>query len=179
MKLALAIGVGCAMAVAGLASALAASSHSAAVGCTPETGKRIVNGRHFRFTLLVGKAENMYMPRQVRANHLKHGEEMLRGSMTPVAMLTGGPIRHLEVQICVSRTRAVVTNANPKIVVDDTSKGRIVTLPLSVMQGIGEGAADLHYGNNLAMPAGHRFIVIVTWSGSRAIFHFVSPPTPG
>lgn len=179
MKFALAIGVGCAMAAAGFSLALAASSHSAAVGCKPETGKRIVNGRDFRFTLLVGNAENMYMPYQVRANHLKDGEEMLRGSMTPVAMLTGGPIRHLEVQICVRTTGAVVTNANPKIVVDDTTRGKAVTLPVSVMEGIGKGVADLHYGNNLAMPARHRFIVTVTWSGSRAIFHFVSPPAPG
>jgi hypothetical protein len=90
MKLAWAIGVGCAMAVARVALAIAAPSHSAALGCKPQTGKRIVTRRDFRFTLLVGNAENMYMPYQVRANHLKHGEEMLRGSMTPVAMLTGG-----------------------------------------------------------------------------------------
>ena len=179
MKLVLVIGVGCAMVAGGFALAPAASSHSAAVGCKPEPRKRIVNGRDFRFTLLVGNAENMYMPYQVRASHPKHGEVMLRGSMTPVAMLMGGPIRHLEVQICARTTRAVVTNANPKIVVNDTTKGKAVTLPISVMEGIGEGVADLHYGNNLAMPARHRFIVTVTWSGSRAIFHFVSPPAPG
>lgn len=174
MKLALAMGVGCAMAAAGVASALAAS-HSAAVGCKPETGKRIVNGRDFRFTLRIGNAENMYMPRQVRANHLKRGEVMLRGSMTPVEMLTGGPIRHLEVQICVRTTRAVVTNAHPRIAVTDTTKRKTVTLPFSVMEGIGKGVADLHYGNNLAMPARHRFIVTVTWRGERAFFHFASP----
>ena len=44
---------------------------------------------------------------------------MLRGTMASGAALKGGPIRHLEVQICTTASRAVVTNANPKIVVDD------------------------------------------------------------
>ena len=50
----------------------------------------------------------MYMPRQVRVNHLKRGEEMLPGTMTSVAAMSGGPIRHLEVQICAGTRQAVV-----------------------------------------------------------------------
>ena len=46
-----------------------------------------------------------------------------------------------------------------------------------MMEGIGEGVADLHYGNNVAMPARHRFVVIVTWKHERATFHLVLPPT--
>ena len=175
MRFIRAIGFACAIVAVGLALAPGASSHSAAVGCKPEAGMQIASTRDHRYTLLVGNVENMYMPRQVRANHLKHGEEMLRGNMTPVAMLTGGPIRHLEVQICVRTTQAVVTNAHPRIVVKDTTKDKSVMLPFSVMVGVGEGIADLHYGNNLAMPAGHRFIITVTWRGERAAFHYVSP----
>ena len=177
MKLVHAIGVCCATVAVGLASASASSSQSAAVGCKPETGKQIVDRRDYRFTLLVGHVENMYMPRQVRANHLHHGEEMLRGRMTPTPLLLApGPIRHLEVQICVRRTRAVVTNAKPKIVVDDTTSGKKVTLPFSAMEGIVEGAADFHYDNNLPMPARHRYIVTVLCKRERAIFHFGLPP---
>lgn len=167
--------VGCAIVGVCLASAAVGSAHSAATGCAPEAGTQIAIVGDYRFTLLVGNAENMYMLRQVRANHLKRGEVMLRGSMTPVEMLTGGPIRHLEVQICVRTTRVVVTNAKPRIVVTDTTKRKTVTLPFSVMEGIGRGVADLHYGNNLAMPAGHRFIVNITWRGERARFHYTSP----
>jgi hypothetical protein len=168
------IGFGCATVIAGMPSTAAASEYSVALGCKPENGKQIVQTRDYRFTLLVGHAENMYMRRQVRASHPKQGEEMLRGYMTPTAMLLApGPIRHVEVQICVRTTRAVVSNAWPKIVIDDTTNGKALTLPVSVMQGIGEGAADLHYGNNLPMPARHRYIVTVTWRGERAIFHFV------
>jgi hypothetical protein len=172
------LGLGCAIVIAGVASTAAAFEYSVAVGCKPETGKQIVDSRDYRFTLLVGHVENMYMPRQVRASHPKQGEEMLRGYMTPTAMLlAAGPIRHLEVQICVRTTRAVVTNAWPKIAVEDTTNGKTLTLPISVMEGIGEGVADLHYGNNLPMPASHRYIVTVTWRGERAIFHFV-PSSP-
>ena len=173
MKLAQALAVGCVVAAAVLSSA-PASSLSTAVGCRPEAGKRIVASHDHLYTLLVGKAENMFMPRQVRASHLKHGEEMLRGRMSQVELLVGGPIRHLEVQICSRTTRAVVTSANPRIVVDDATKGTVVTLPISVMEGIGEGVADLHYGNNLAMPAGHRFLISVTWRGERAVFRYVA-----
>jgi hypothetical protein len=147
------------------------------IGCRPEPGKRSALTRHYRFTLLIGEVENMYMPRQVRANHLKHGEMMMRGTMTMGAALAGGPIRHLEVQICSGARQAVVTHAHPRIVVDDTTKGKVVMLPVSVMEGIGEGVADLHYGNNVAMPAKHRFVVTVTWKHERGTFHLVLPPT--
>lgn len=160
----------------GVGCASARPTHRDTIGCAPEAGKRAALTRAYRFTLLIGKVENMYMPYQVRANHLKHGEVMLRGTMaTSTALLTGGTLRHLEVQICARPTRAVVTNANPKIVVDDTTRGRAVRLPVSVMEGIGEGVADLHYGNNVAMPAGHRFVVTVTWKGERASFKFALP----
>jgi hypothetical protein len=139
--------------------------------CSPKRRRLQARGRQADRSH--GNVENMYMHRQVRANHLKHGEEMLRGTMTSAAALTGGSIRHLEVQICKRATRGVVTNANPKIVVDDTAKRTILTLPVSVMEGIGEGAADLHYGNNVAMARTHRFIVTVTWSGQRVSVRFV------
>ena len=178
MKLVRRIAIGYILAAAVLASGACSSGHRAVViGCKEEPGKRIALTRHYRFTLLVGKMENMYMPRQVRANHLKHGEMMVRGTMSMGAAMTGGPIRHLEVQICTGERQAVVTTARPRIVVDDTTKHRALTLPVSVMEGIGEGIADLHYGNNVAMPARDRFIVTVTWKHERATFHLVLSPT--
>lgn len=178
MRLVRRIGITCILgAVVLIPAACASVNRAAVVGCKDEPGKRIALTRDYRFTLLIGQVENMYMPRQVRANHLKHGEMMLAGTMTMGAAMTGGPIRHLEVQICTGARQAVVTRAHPRIVVDDTTKHRVLTLPVSVMEGIGEGVADLHYGNNIAMPAKHRFVVTVTWKGERATFHLVLPPT--
>jgi len=151
------------------------SSARSPTGCGKASGKQLAVSRHYLFTLRVGPAENMYMPYQVQASHPKHGEKMLRGQMTTdVAILTGGPVRHLEVQICARRTRAVVTNASPKIVVNDLTKHRVVTLPVAVMEGIGEGVAGLHYGNNVAIPRRHRFVITVSWRGDRAAFRYVS-----
>jgi hypothetical protein len=112
----------------------------------------------------------MYMPYQVRKNHIKHGEVMLRGTMSGPSLLSGGPIRHLEVQICTRRTRGVVTNAKPTITVVDRTTGRKRKLPVAVMQDIAVGKADLHYGNNIAMRAKHRYLVKVTWQGERVAF---------
>ena len=150
MRLDRRIGISCILAAVLLASAACSSAHRATVvGCKDGPGKQIALTRHYRFTLLIGNVENMYMPRQVRANHLKHGEEMLAGTMTSGAAMSGGPVRHLEVQICVGTGRAVVATARPRIVVHDTTKHRVLSLPISVMEGIGKGRADLHYGNNV------------------------------
>jgi hypothetical protein len=70
----------------------------------------------------------------------------------------------------------VVVNANPTIVLtDNTAHGHPKKLPVAVMQGIGAGRADLHYGNNVAMPHHHRYRIAVTCNGQRATFHITSP----
>jgi hypothetical protein len=168
------LGFGCVLAAAILATPPVSSARSP-VGCGKAAGKKLAVSRHYVFTLRVGPAENMFMPYQVRASHPKHGEEMLRGQMTTdVSLLSGGPVRHVEVQICTRGTRAVVTNASPKIVVHDLTKGRVVSLPVAVMEGIGKGVADLHYGNNVAIPRRHRFVITVTWKNDRGTFAYVS-----
>jgi hypothetical protein len=168
------ISIGCVLSAAILATPSVSSARSPA-GCSRASGKQLAASRHFVFTLRIGPAENMFMPYQVRASHPRHGEVMLRGQMTTdVSMLTGGPVRHVEVQICARRTRTVVTNASPKIIVHDLIKHKIVSLPVAVMEGIGEGVADLHYGNNVAIPRRHRFTITVSWRADRATFHYVS-----
>lgn len=50
-----------------------------------------------------------------------------------------------------------------------------MNVPVTVMEGIGAGTADLHYGNNVAMPGGQRFTVTVTLKGQKAVFNVTSP----
>jgi hypothetical protein len=178
MKLARALAVNCVAVVAVVAVTSAASARPAARGCTPEHGKQVALSESYRYTLRLGVLENMYMPYQVRANHPKHGEVMLRGRMTGPALLTGGPIRHLEIQICTRRTDAVVTDANPTIIVADKTSGKTTKLPVAVMQDVSVGTADLHYGNNIAMPARHRYLVTVSWNDQRATFRLTAPKKP-
>jgi hypothetical protein len=88
----------------------------------------------------------------------------------------GADVRHLEVHICSRSTGKVVQNAQPTItVVDDTTKGMADQVPIAEMEGIGAGVADLHYGNNITMPAMHRYTVTVILNGEKAIFNFTRP----
>jgi hypothetical protein len=151
-------------------SLAAAAARPLVVGCRPAAREQVALTRNFRFTLRLGPVENMYMPRQVRANHLKHGEVMLRGTMTGPGMLTGGPIRHLEIQICTRPMDTVVTDARPTILVVDKTSGKTTKLPVAVMEDISVGTADLHYGNNVALPARHHYLVSVSWQGEQARF---------
>jgi len=90
---------------------------------------------------------------------------------------TGGVnTRHLEVHICSRSTGTVVQNAQPTItVVDHASGGMTDHVSVAEMQGIGAGVADLHYGNNITMPAMHRYTVTVGLNGEQAVFDLTRP----
>ena len=88
----------------------------------------------------------------------------------------GADVRHLEVHICSRSSRKVVQHAQPTMtVVDDTSNGMADHVSVAAMEGIGAGVGDLHYGNNITMPAMHRYTVTVTLNGEKAIFNFTRP----
>ena len=164
------------LACAAFAAVTVASAARAVAGCKAEKGTHLATTGSFRFALRVGMSEKMYTPAQVKAMHPKTGEVMLRGHMSMGGMSMGGTRRHLEVQICSKPTNSVITNANPTITLrDNTAHGKTRTVPIAVMRGIGKGTADLHYGNNVRMPGGHRFTVTVKLKGEHAIFHVMSP----
>jgi len=147
--------------------------HPAPTDCKVSSGAHLSLTRSYRFVLQIGPVAGMLMPYQVRASHVKHGEVMLRGQMV---MPMHGPLHHLELHICAKATRIVVTNAHPTIVlVDMTAHGRPRKLPIAVMEGIAAGRADLHYGNNVAMPHYHRYRITVTCTGQRTVFRDLSP----
>jgi hypothetical protein len=43
------------------------------------------------------------------------------------------------------------------------------------MEGVTEGAADLHYGNNVSLAAGHKITGTVMLNGQRAVFETTVP----
>ena len=47
-----------------------------------------------------------------------------------------------------------------------------VKVPVVAMEGVGEGAADLHYGNNVKLIVGHVYQVVVTANEESATFTF-------
>jgi hypothetical protein len=123
------------------------------------------------FALSIGPTETMYTPAQVKAKHPASGEVMLAGKMVGgmagMDKSTGGQ-RHLEVHIC-NAGGAVVTGAHPTITVN----GAMV--PVAVMQGVGEGVSDYHYGNNVNLSTGQKVTVVVKLNGHTAVFHTTVP----
>jgi hypothetical protein len=161
------------------AAAESAPGAGAAAGsCSSGT---VAKTRSYVFALTIRPVEKLYTPAQVRASHPRSGEEMLSGQMTGgmagMTTPTTGE-KHLEVHICTPRG-AVVKGVHPKIVVGDPASGQMaVAVPVAVMQGVTEGASDLHYGNNVSLAAGHKITVTVTLKGQRAVFHTMVPKSP-
>jgi len=152
-------------------SALFAPLAGAAVGRNATT-------KSYSFTLSIGMSEQMWTPAQVKAKHPKTGEVMLKGTMSGMGgMSMGGSLRHLEVHIKSLATGAVVAGAYPTITaLDITAKDAMpVTVPYSEMEGVTEGAADLHYGNNVDLVGGHTYKVTVTLHGESAVLEAVAP----
>jgi hypothetical protein len=145
-------------------SVLGAGAAAASSGCSAGT---IVRTPSYVFALSIGPSETLYTPAQVKATHPGSGEVMLVGKIVDgmAGMEMGaGPRRHLAVHICTPAGK-VVTGAHPAITVD----GAIV--PVAVMEGVDEGAADLHYGNNVNLGSNRKVTVVVTLAGQKAVFH--------
>jgi hypothetical protein len=139
---------------------------------------QVLKTKSYVYALSIGPTEAMYTPAQVKSEHPKSGEVMLSGQMTGgMAAMTTSPTgqRHLEVHIC-SRTGSVVMGAHPSIVVaDPMAKTMLMTVPVATMEGVGEGASDYHYGNNVELAAGDHITVTVALKGEQAVFHTTVP----
>jgi hypothetical protein len=142
---------------------------------TPTTQTKAT--KSYVFKLTVGMSEQMWTPAQVKAKHPTSGEVMLMGSMTSSGMSMGGSLRHLEVHITSRPSGKVVVGAHPAITTLDTSvkHGMMSTVPVAVMEGVGAGVADLHYGNNVDLVDGHLYTITITLNGQRAAFRIKSP----
>jgi hypothetical protein len=127
----------------------------------------------YRLTLTVGPKEAMYTAAEVKAKHPTDGEVMVGDSMDMGGMSAGAANRHLEVHVASRATGKAVTNATPSITLAETGG---TAMPAKVnamaMEGIGEGIADLHYGDNVELTAGHVYKVVVTVKGEKATFSF-------
>lgn len=160
-----------------LTGAALAQPQGRAAGAPCSSGQ-VLKSASYVFALAIGPLEQMYTPAQVAAKHPTSGEVMLSGTMSGamagMGMSPSGE-RHLEVHICTSGGK-VVTGAHPTIVVEDPAAKTMATrVPIATMEGVGEGSADYHYGNNVALGAGHHITVTVTLGGQKVVFHAVVP----
>jgi cation efflux family protein len=153
-----------------LVALLSATSASVA------TITRHAETRSYKPTLDVGPLETMYTEAQVKTMHPKTGEVMVGSSMGGSGMSMGKGTRHLEVHVYSRATAKVVTGVVPTIGLHDktamSSMNMTVKVPAVAMEGVGEGTADLHYGNNVPLTAGHTYEVVVTVDKQTATFTF-------
>jgi hypothetical protein len=129
----------------------------------------------YRAVLMIGPNEPMYTLADYRAHHYKTGEIILKGMMpSMMTMPQGGMLvpHHLEVHIYNLRTGSVVSSASVAIKLTDmhTKKGLVVT-PL-LMQGIGAGKQDLHYGNMVLLMTEH--YVLDVWINGHHVRYAVN-----
>ena len=175
-----ALGIVAAIAALAPASVSAAGAQSTAVGCNARGAMTWTSmTASYRVQLHIGMPEKMYTPAQVKKLHPKSGEVMLGGMMGMDSGMSmgGSSMHHLEAQICSKKTGAVIANAKPTITLVDDSAGGMMTkkLPVAMMQGIGDGLEDFHYGNNVTMPSGRKLTVKVTLNGQTAVFRVQMP----
>jgi hypothetical protein len=129
----------------------------------------------YRVVLMIGANEPMYTLADYRAHHYKTGEIILKGMMPPMMkMAPGGMLvpHHLEVHIYNTRTGAVVSSASVAITLTDMrTKKSIMVAPL-LMQGIGAGKQDLHYGNMVLLMTEH--YVVDVWINGHHVRYAVN-----
>src|SRR5262249_17176045 len=135
--------------------------------------RRTVTTPTYKLTLSVGPVEKMYTAAEVKAKHPTDGEVMVGPSMSMGGMSMSDANRHLEVHVTARASGKVVTNAKPAITLTDTTGMAMAEkVDAMAMQGIGEGGADLHYGDNVTLTTGHTYQVLVKVKGEKATFTF-------
>jgi hypothetical protein len=157
--------------LAGVAAAPCLGQHTASGACSsPPTATTA----SYTMAASIGPQEEMYLPSEVKARHIKDGEIMLGGDMSMVQKKPGTKIFHLEVHIC-DRSGAVVKKLKPLIVVNAAGQAAAMTVPAAVMVGIGEPMTDYHYGNDVVLKPGSKLTVRTTVQGQTAVFHLTAP----
>ena len=159
------------VAVAAVALVAAAPSFAWPSGSAgPCASGNVATTASYRLALGLGHQEEMYLPSEVKARHIKTGEIMLGGEMSMVDKAPGMRVYHLEVHICAKATGAVVKHLKPAIVVTGGGVMGSMTVPSAIMVGVGEPSSDYHYGNDVALKPGSRIAVRVTVNGQSAAF---------
>lgn len=103
-------------------------------------------------------AEPMYTPDEVAHEHPTWGEMTLEGEGGP----TGPGVRHVEAHLYDRATGLPVDDPVPELEVLVHATGERVPIPAVLMQDVNIGAADVHFGDNVALPGDTDLTITVT-----------------
>jgi hypothetical protein len=147
--------------------ALGGGAGQVAYAAAKEAGvTKVRTTKHYLIVLNVVPPEHMYPPAVAARIHPTEGELNIRGGMAPITPIA----RHFEAHIYSLATGKPVHGAHPTITVVDHTTGVTEQVRVTIMQDVIVGARDYHYGNNANMAYGHRFTIIVTLNGEKAVY---------
>lgn len=155
---------------------------TAGAAMAPHMTRTVLSGP-YKIVLSIGPAEKMYSLADYKKMHPKVGEIMLSGTMMMNGMESMGANsmfapHHLEVHIYSATSGTVVRHANVAISITDLHTKKVTKIPVATMQGIGAGAKDYHYGNNVALMTEH-YAVGISVNGRHVTFTiFWQEPQP-
>ncbi len=136
---------------------------------------------HYRIALEIGPLPTMLMPDQ--ASGASEGEVMVGMPGMPMAMMAmtdqGQSVnRHVEVHVYDKGAGAVLSTPMPMIAITDQTSGTSRELhSVALMYDVKLGPQDLHFGQNLYLPAG-TYAVKVTIGGEQATFKEITLGNP-
>jgi hypothetical protein len=93
--------------------------------------------------------EEMFTHEQMVAEHPTEGEQVLDGPGNPL----GDDVRHVEAHIYDRTTGKPLADLHPEIVLVNHTTGVRTEIPPTLMQDVAIGGLDVHYGNNVVIPA--------------------------
>lgn len=102
------------------------------------------------------------------------GEVVLGGTMDSAA---GPGATHLALHVCARTTGAVISDVHPTVRLRDESLGSPPRpLTVALMEGVGQGRNDLHYGNNVVLRPGDSYRIGVTLDPADSVDLAYQPP---
>jgi hypothetical protein len=122
---------------------------------------RAIVARPYTLTLAIGPPDTLYSPAQARTQHPKGGEIVLGGATPAGVARSGAPAPHRSLALYVSSATTGKTIIYVAVAITIASaEGTILQrVPVELLQPTVKGPVDRHFGNNVALLAGHYLVL--------------------
>jgi hypothetical protein len=121
----------------------------------------------YRLALAIGPPQRLYSQAQIRARHPSTGEALLNGTAPSAG--TAIPNHYLELHVYSAANGTPIATIAVTLVVTTPQGRTLQRVPAVAMQRVAVGSADRHFGDNLALPAGHYHVAVQAGQAS-AVF---------
>jgi hypothetical protein len=112
----------------------------------------------YRLALAIGPPQHLYSQAQIRARHPSTGEVLLNGTAPSAG--TAIPNHYLELHVYSAANGTPISAVAVTLIVTTPQGRTLQRVPAVAMQRVAVGSADRHFGDNLALPAGHYHVAV-------------------